>query len=306
MIETLFGDFEIQDYVIFLVITGGGSLACFFGIFRFYRVARFIEDTPTSKIRSAAQGYVELEGWARAFEDRELSGPLTGKRCLWYRFEVEKYVRRGKNSSWVTIEARTSDSPFILDDETGECLIEPYGADVRATIRDFWYGGTPRPVNPPPRKRNWVSLNSRRYRYTEERIVKDEFVYALGYFETLNPVSRGFDKGVAIRDMISAWKQDYDAMVDRFDADRNGKIDVEEWKQVRAQAALEVDARRTEVEAGNPVHVLARSPGRNFPFLIGTHEQRDLAARFRRSALFCLAGFLLLGSLATGLLTGVL
>lgn len=307
MIETMFGDFEIQDYVIFLIISGGGSLGCLIGIFRYYRLARFIEDTPTSKIRSAAQGYIELEGRTRAFEGSELQAPLTGKNCVWYRYEVEKYVRRGKNSHWVTVKAETSDAPFILDDTTGECVVEPYGADVRASRGNIWYGGTPRPVNLPPRKRSsWVSLNGKRYRYTEERIVKDEFVYSLGYFETVNPVSRGFEKGRAIRDIITGWKQDYDVMVDRFDADRDGKIDLEEWKQVRAAAALEADQQRTEFEAGEPMHVLARSPGRDYPFLIGTHEQRDLASRFRRSALGCLIGFLLLGSLATGLITGVL
>ena len=36
-------------------VIGGGWFA-----FRFLHVARVIEDTPTSRVRSAAQGYVEL------------------------------------------------------------------------------------------------------------------------------------------------------------------------------------------------------------------------------------------------------
>ena len=38
---------------------------------------RIIEDTPTSKIRSAAQGYVELIGYGQLMEGQPIVAPLT-------------------------------------------------------------------------------------------------------------------------------------------------------------------------------------------------------------------------------------
>src|SRR5690606_32876337 len=51
--------------------------------------ARFLLNTPTSKIRSAAQGYVELYGTLDELPGGQLEAPLTGTACLWWRFRIE-------------------------------------------------------------------------------------------------------------------------------------------------------------------------------------------------------------------------
>ena len=64
-----------------------------------------IADTPTSKIRSASQGYVELSGTIEKADSPDiqpLSGPLTGLPCVWYRYSIERYRRSGKSSHWQT------------------------------------------------------------------------------------------------------------------------------------------------------------------------------------------------------------
>lgn len=53
------------------------TLRLFYLGFRQLHRARLIEDTPTSRIRSAAQGYAELEGRAVALGD-PLYAPLSG------------------------------------------------------------------------------------------------------------------------------------------------------------------------------------------------------------------------------------
>ena len=51
-----------------------------------YRRWRLIVDTPTSRIDSAAQGYVELAGTAHWPGDTPLSSELAGVPCCWYWF----------------------------------------------------------------------------------------------------------------------------------------------------------------------------------------------------------------------------
>jgi hypothetical protein len=58
-----------------------GALVCLRISWMALRKARSIEDTPTSKISSAAQGYVELIGSAKA-DQALLSAPLTNTPCL--------------------------------------------------------------------------------------------------------------------------------------------------------------------------------------------------------------------------------
>lgn len=302
MIETVFGPVEFGDFVAWLVVSAVATVFCFFGIFRYYRRARLIEDTPTSKVRSAAQGYVELEGQAEPLDGRELEAPLTRLPCVWYRYEIEKYVRRGKNSSWVTVEAETSSDPFTLVDDTGNSVIEPYGADVSPTIHDRWHGGTRWPAAGPSGAGQRAFFSSRRYRYTEERIISGEFLYALGWFESVSAARHAAEQGNTVRDLLAEWKADYESMVARFDANGDGELDLQEWEQARQAARAEVEARRIELDVAEAVHVLARPPGSEYPFLLGTHPQRDLAKRYRRYAAGCCAGFLVAGSVLVGLL----
>ena len=56
--------------------------ACWIAAFRAIRRARLIEDVPTSKIRSAVQGYVELIGHAEAMEGPAIVAPLSQLPCV--------------------------------------------------------------------------------------------------------------------------------------------------------------------------------------------------------------------------------
>ncbi len=62
-----------------------------------YRRARAIDDTPTSKISSAAQGYIELVGRGRALGGLPVLSPVSQLICLWYRFTAE---RRDSQHKW--------------------------------------------------------------------------------------------------------------------------------------------------------------------------------------------------------------
>ena len=73
-----------------VAVAGGGWFAL-----RWLHVARMIEDTPTSRIRSAAQGYVELGGRCRALDGTQNLAPLTQRPCVWWRCRIQQTVESG-------------------------------------------------------------------------------------------------------------------------------------------------------------------------------------------------------------------
>ncbi len=86
-----------------IALIAAAAVAGFYFAFRFLRRARIIRDTPTSKIRSAAQGYLELEGRGELMEGEPIVAPLTGQTCTWYRYKVEKReVRYSNGKQWHT------------------------------------------------------------------------------------------------------------------------------------------------------------------------------------------------------------
>ena len=53
-------------------------------------VVRLIEDTPAAKIRSAPQGYVEIEGIGRMMDGPPIIAKVSGLPCVWYRYKIEE------------------------------------------------------------------------------------------------------------------------------------------------------------------------------------------------------------------------
>lgn len=292
-----------------LVVGAGVS---FVFLWRQLRRKRLIEDTPTSKIRSAAQGYIELNGWGRHLPHHVTHGPLTALPCLWYRFKVEKFERSATADShdkgaWKVIKQGTSDQNFVLDDESGTCILDPAGAEVTPSLKDVWEGDTPNPLA--ARKSREAGLaatilaTGARYRYTEERLIENDLLYVLGYHESIGGGRISFDHDGAVRDVIAEWKQDYQAMIDRFDADGDGRIDLQEWDQVRTAARQEADRQKVEEDTSTTLHLVVRPPDRTKPYIISSRTEEDLVAALHRHTWAALAGFLLLGSYAAFMLS---
>ncbi|MBN51415.1 MAG: hypothetical protein CMN85_17925 [Spongiibacteraceae bacterium] len=247
------------------------------GSFRGLRIARLIEDTPTSKIRSAPQGYIEIIGRSESRPQEDmLSAKLTGTPCVWYSFEIEKYTSNGKSSSWKTIEKGASKEALLFTDDTGHCFIHPDRADVSTHTKKIWHGSSRYPSS----GKN-SGLFSRRYRYTEKRIHCDQPIYALGHFETVHPPSTAAQTKAAMNTLINEWKQDYDALVAKYDRDDSGDIDLQEWEKVRADAQSEAAKQVRDDYDHTPVNIMSYSPARSQPFVISTSEPKALSTRYR-------------------------
>ncbi len=265
--------------------------------------ARVIEDTPTAKIRSAPQGYVELAGQADLMDGEPVLAPLTGSTCCWYRFKVE---RREYRNSWTRVEGGASDKLFLLRDETGDCIVDPEGAEVTPGERNVWYGGSrypghrptgARPVNGSLAER-WglsdllhISVVRGPYRYTEERIRIGDPLYAIGHFKTLGELDHQRSRSEAAGALLREWKTDQQTLLGRFDADQDGEIDLQEWEQARSAAQAQAARDHAEQLEHQVLHTLRRTSSARRPFLLSTLQQSNLVRRYRIIALASLTGF---------------
>ncbi|EXF43270.1 E3 Ubiquitin ligase [Pseudomonas sp. BAY1663] len=270
-----------------LCLGGGG-----FCVWRWAR-ARHLLDTPTSRIRSAAQGYVELLGVLRELPAVQPLAPLSGERCLWWRYCIEEYRANGKRSSWSVLERGTSDAWLCLADATGECLIDPRGAEVHPAFRKVWTGSLRHPRGLAPQ--GWVRLFSggRTYRYTEERLHAGEPLYAIGDFRSSGGGRQGLDLQAAKGEVIRQWKGDFAGLLQRFDSNADGRLDEQEWNRVHLAARLEAEDRHRQSSATPSLHQLGR-PREALPFVLSSHGEEVLTRRYcwqaAAGAALCLAG----------------
>jgi hypothetical protein len=270
------------------------ALALSWGAYSMLIRKRVLQDTPTALIRSASQGYIELQGHAELIDGLPILAPLSAKRCVWFDYRVEKKERRvtsGSNSrsEWRTIESGTSDSLFYLVDSTGRCAVDPEGAKVTASSRDIWYGNSRYPGRIDTSS-GWLHFTGltqigRQFRYTEKRIEPGDPLYALGDFTTHSGAGADFDRNAEVREILREWKQNHTDLLARFDADKDGNIDIDEWEAARAAAGQEVDTRRAHVSVAPPVDVLGHTRGSRNPFIIAAKTEAEMLARFHWSAI---------------------
>lgn len=277
------------------------SLLCWFYWLRKARRARLIEDVPTSTIRAAAQGYTELVGNAAFLPDGVIRSPLTGRECVWYRYQVEKKERRqGKNDHWKTIEKETCDDIFLLEDETGQCVIDPHQAEVISYEKKTWYGQHRRPGFIPGQSSLLDSLSSD-YRYTEEWIEAAEVLYAIGHFETEGTGEELPQLRDEVRELLKQWKENPNKYLRRFDKNSDGKIDLEEWAKAREAAHKQVVQQRLSQEHLPQMHVM-RKPEHGQPYILSSLNPDELLKRYKRGVRLLLPAAIGLGGICVWLL----
>lgn len=109
----------------FLLVIGSATLAA--GVKRYLLFQR-INNTPTSKVRSAAVGLVELFGKAKCKDD--VLSPISKVKSAFWRVTGEYYYKTKKSSGWREFFKKESGVPFYLQDPTGKMLVDPKGGEV--------------------------------------------------------------------------------------------------------------------------------------------------------------------------------
>ncbi|MCU7906760.1 MAG: hypothetical protein KZQ76_13130 [Candidatus Thiodiazotropha sp. (ex Epidulcina cf. delphinae)] len=281
------------------------SLLALYFAFRSIHRARLIEDTPTSRIRSAPQGYVELIGVAAMMPGEPIIAPLSGIPCCWWRYKIERKGDKGRR----TVRTDKSDSLFLIQDATGECILDPEGAGITPSEKSIWYGPNATPTGGPDKGTGTthntfnrfglrISINTTfggDYRYSEETIIPGDPLYAIGLFSSIGEMDRKAMRDDMIKGRLRQWKADHAVLLERFDRNSDGRIDIDEWGSARRTAEREVTREQMQ-EGQQPLHTLSSTGSSRRPLLISTKEEFDLVRRHRYLALTALAGFFLLGS----------
>jgi hypothetical protein len=226
-----------------------------------------ITGTPTSRIATAAQGYVELQGVGMPLDINPLHSPVSGAACLWYCYQVE---RKTGDDKWEMLEQARSHTSFVLDDGSGVCMVDPEGAEILTRHRKSWNDGD--------------------YRYVEWTLRGRDRIYVLGNFVTRH-ASQGLDASADQRDLLAEWKQDQAGLLRRFDLDHDGQIDQREWALARRLARGEIAKRHRELQQQPDLHLVHDAASRLY--LISNHEPEKLARRFLWLAGFQLVCFFL-------------
>ncbi len=187
---------------LFLLFFG---LALLYGGVQKYLLAQKIKNTPTSKVRSAAVGLVELVG--KAICKDEIFSPISKRKSAFWIIHGE-YYKPGKHGGWRTIYNASSPNQFYLEDDTGRMLIEPKGAEIDipsdlSSTGHLTEGGILGVLknklldakvlafieSDPAIKRTFNSYSGYELRVTESFIAENDPLYVLGNAEHLKGAS---------------------------------------------------------------------------------------------------------------------
>lgn len=240
--------------------------------FFFIKLKRKIENTPTSRIRSMAMGLVEIHG--KTVRKYALVSPINQSSCVYYR--LRKY-KKDRNNRWtLTSDKDSRHVPFMVDDGTGQVLVDPSGATVRAkTSRTGMPGEATLAFH-------GVSTDDSNEKWVEDIIFEGTSLYVLGYAQPLKEERKSLRERTVekLRDL----KLDRKAL-QGYDADGDGQISEQEWQSARSDAeqlalkehlATGASGKRQEEHA-----VIAKSPQRGLPFVVAeTAEEAHLVRKY--------------------------
>lgn len=251
----LFAGFKLESREGWLGTLSAMALISFFAWQSALHRLRMIRDTPTSKVASAAQGYVELVGRGKPFGDTPLISKLRALPCLWYRYKVEHRTSKDK---WETVDSGESVDSFVLRDDSGDCVVDPEHAEIVTKHRDHWTEGD--------------------HRYTEWKLIHNDSIYAIGEFRTRS-LGTEFDSRAELNALLADWKRDKPALHARFDLDQDGVLDEKEWMLARQAAKREVEKQKREAQAQPDIHLIG-PPRDGKLFLISNLTPEKLSRRY--------------------------
>jgi hypothetical protein len=216
-----------------------------------------IGGTPSSKIVSAAQGYVELVGRAQPHPGGALRSRFTLLPCVWYQYTVDQREADGK---WHRTESGRSEDSFLLDDGSGVCLIDPENAEILPRQTD-------------------VMMKGADYRCTESLILPMEQIYVIGEFSTIGGETVDLNLERDVGELLAEWKRNKPVLLDRFDLDKDGQITEKEWMLARSQARRDVRKTHNEIRAQPGTNML-HQPRDGRLFLISNVSPDKLRRRY--------------------------
>lgn len=257
----------IFEKVIDFLILKGFLFFCIFFIslfyfMKFYKFKRMIADLPTSKIRSASMGMVELKGVAK--RKYNLISPAANLPCIYYRVKKYRKASRDETSAWSCYETiRSGAVPFYIQDESGRACIYPSGAVVYPLKKESYIniGGTFSSginIN--------VPLNEK---WEEELILDNSPLYVLGWAEYPLQEERSEIKNIRLN-ILRQIKHDKDLLM-KYDKDKNGVVDQYEWEKAVSDADKIACKKYLQKPAGaSSAFIVLEPPYKGLPMVIAS------------------------------------
>ena len=103
-------------------------MRAFFQGFRLLKRKRRIQNTPTSTIRAAALGMVEVYG--KVVGPYTLIAPLAQVDCYYYRIRARCSPESDREGEQPNAKEETLCVPFFLEDGTGRLMVDPRAAEI--------------------------------------------------------------------------------------------------------------------------------------------------------------------------------
>ncbi len=285
------------EYNFFTLVLFMAVLFSLYKIYQTHQRYRFIQDTATSRIASAAQGYVELKGLAELLPESKIVSPFSQRKCIWYQCKVEVKKTTGKRSHWIEENNQVSEEIFLIKDDTGECVVIPEQAEVIPSHQRVWYGNGLQASHLNPEDSALSGFTGiGNYRFTEKMILVADTLYILGDFESVrkNPDAQTIQQQV--KELIRHWKIQPMRFLKPFDRDGNGKIQKNEWNEIKRHAELKVMQQNQQ----SVIHTIRKPLEKNHPFLISTISEHELLNKKRLSLiLYVMLFFVMLTVLIT-------
>lgn len=241
------------------------SIAAWLGTLR---TLHTISATPLSRIASAAQGYVALQGRGRPLAGLPLVSPFSFRPVLWYRLHIEQ---RDNDDNWQSFSRDSSDACLILEDESGQCAIDPEKADVLTGRRE--------------------TATRDNMRFTHWCLIEGDPLFVLGDFRTQQGESLAQTERETTKEILSGWKKDKPELLRRFDLNKDGEIDETEWELARTAAAREARRERVEADQAAQMHIVRRPPDKR-PFIISSVKPWRMKLQHRAWCVWHAAMFL--------------
>ncbi|MDB6096781.1 MAG: hypothetical protein JWM09_1059 [Francisellaceae bacterium] len=290
-----FKSMEIFIQIYFFVISILPLYLCFKYLMYSYDIINF----PTSKIRSATQGYVELNGLPQPYDSKPLISKLSKQECVWYRYSISDISRRNRAviPFWV-VEEGASQEPFWIKDETDLCLIHPENAKIISQKKTIWYAEDKNPDNMQTKR----TLKNMNYMFIEELIYSNIPINAMGMFHTIYPqFTKGDQQKTDVNNLLVNWKADYKNALERFDTNKDGIISAEEWEVAIKTAEAEIKNKYSSNDINTkPINILTNEGlPKNKPFIISQMPKQKLIRDFQYSCIGYGLAFLALTSLWT-------
>ncbi|UCD84913.1 MAG: hypothetical protein JSU92_01615 [Deltaproteobacteria bacterium] len=269
----------------FLAPAGGTlGLLLFLHGFVCLRRARRIENIPTSRIRSMPMGPVEIAGKAASYVP--LKTPYSLVDCVWYSYVVQEYRQRfsthGRRGGFVTVASGSSeDTPFYVEDDTEKTLVDPRGAVVEVKCREVTHR------SPPGTGWRGIGMAEVYTRITETYIPWQYPVYVMGVAQHYKESG---DSGRAdYLQRLRELKQSPEKLV-RFDKNKDGRIDTEEWEHARAAVERELLVEKLESPQTEEVVYIGKGESGEL-FMISDRSEHELVRSLKiRTALTIFGG----------------